>query len=727
MTKGEYKELLEKQFSQIEYHLYHYKFFDYTILKKAFVYHKRGRTGDTLSYNDVIVGIDTETSKKCKNTINTRHYKNGKIKRETVPVENHIYLWTISIRMFHSNVCTLYGRKPSEFIECINLIHKFLPGEQTIFYCHNLPYDYVFLRKFMYDAWGFPTEQLNIKPHYSLYVKFSNGIIIKDSLALAQRSLDKWTKDLHIEHKKLTGTVDHNKIRNQCDDLEPTLIKYAEYDTLGLVEAIDKTCDMLGKQVFTLPYTATGIVRESVQKVGAENHGHDWFKRVSFDYIQYLKGEKVYHGGYTHANRWLIGEVFKTLVKCYDIASSYPFCLVAYKYPAEKFKPYKNVHKEFILKYADKYAFIFKLILYDYEVSDYKCVMPPISLSKCEKIINPVTDNGRVLKAAYIELYTNEIDLELITKYMSSKTKSICVEVERAHKSYLPRWFTDLVFKYFEDKTRLKTSEDFIAYMLAKIKVNSLYGLCAQHSIKEDLKEDYETGDYHTEERDNEEKYNKFFNNRRSILPYFIGIYCTSYAQRNLFDLCLGCIDEPYLHWIYSDTDSGYSDKWNEEKIKVYNEERIRLLRANGYDGVVHEGRTYYLGILESEGDKDLYTEYVALGSKRYCGRSKKDGELHITVAGVPKIGAKCLKDDINNFKRGFIFDGETTGKKTHAYQFVDAIYIDDKGNETGDSIDLFACDYLLDEVTVENWEDVLNMELNEEYVKEFDESEVYY
>lgn len=726
MNQCEYREHLASKYAAITYHVYPYKFFNYSLISKIFTYKRRGRSQDEGAYNEIIIGFDTETSKKEDNVIKYRTLSTGIRKKETVPVENHVYLWTLSIRILGSNICTLYGRKPSELMECFSYIHSILPGDKTIFYCHNLPYDYMFLRKFMFKFFGFPTKQLNIKPHYPLFIEFENGIVIKDSLALAQRSLDKWTKDLHIEHAKLTGTVNHNLKRNQDSPIDDTLLHYAEYDTLGLVEAIDKTCYMLGKKIHELPYTATGIVRESVLFEGRTNHARDFFLRNLLTYEQYLKAVDVYHGGYTHANRWKIGEVIKALIKCYDIASSYPFSLIAYKYPNGKFKSVKDDINR-ILKYSEDYAYMFKLVAVNYEVDSWQTVMPPISLSKCKKIINPVCDNGRVLKAAYLELYTNEIDLQLIKKYSSSDTVFFATEVERTYKSYLPRWFTDLVFKYFEDKTRLKTSEDFIAYMLAKIKVNSLYGLCAQHSIKEDLKEDYLSGEFEMSKKDYEAKYERYSNNWRSILNYQIGIWCTSYAQRNLFDLCMNCINDPYENWIYSDTDSGYSTSWNEEKIKAYNEERIRLLKANGYDGVVHEGRTYYLGIVESEGDKDLYTEFVTMGAKRYCGRCRKDNELHITVAGVPKRASVSLKDDIYSFKKGFIFDGITSGKKTHAYNYVDDIYIDKYGNETGDSVDLFPCDYLLDEVNVLTWEEVIHAHESEEWIKEFDETEVYF
>ena len=60
--------------------------------------------------------------------------------------------------------------------------------------------------------------------------------------------------------------------------------------------------------------------------------------------------------------------------------------------------------------------------------------------------------------------------------------------------------------------------------------------------------------------------------------------------------------------------------------------------------------------------DDSRYSEFVFLGSKRYAGRGSIDKKLHITVAGVPKKGAECLKDDLKNFTKNFIFDGTITG-----------------------------------------------------------------
>jgi hypothetical protein len=63
----------------------------------------------------------------------------------------------------------------------------------------------------------------------------------------------------------------------------------------------------------------------------------------------------------------------------------------------------------------------------------------------------------------------------------------------------------------------------------------------------------------------------------------------------------------------------------------------------------------------------------------------------------VPKKGAESLKNDLNNFTKDFKFKGKDTGKLQHIYFNSEEIYIDNNGNETGDSIDLLPCDYVLD------------------------------
>lgn len=665
---------------KLEYRMQFYKYFNYNILYNIKSYKKNGR-GDNKSYNDIIVGADTETSKLHPNIIN-----NGKPEK----VKNYVVAWTISLRSYDKNIVTLWGRRPSELVECLKKIRNILSGYYIYIYIHNLAYDWVFLRKFLIKEFGNPTKQLNTNPHYPISIQFECGIVLKDSLILAQRSLEKWALDMNVEHQKAVGLWEYDKIRSQDEYFSTDNLKYIENDTLSLVECIQVLMNQLKKNISTMPYTATGIPREDVRKIGKDFQAKKHFNDMVPDYKVYRILEMVFHGGFTHANRHIIEVILQNIV-CRDEASAYPFVMITEKFPMERFTCLANKSIDYILRNSSEYAFIFKLILNKPELKNYFNPMPALQFSKCVKCINPIVDNGRILSAEYVEIYLNEVDLSVIAEQYDFEGH-ICTDVYAAHKDYLPRWFTDYIFKCFYDKTMLKGG-DPVLYALAKAKLNSLYGMCVQKNIKETLIEDYETGEYIIEENsDPEEIYNTYIKKRGTILPYQWGVWVTSYAFRNIFDIG-ACVADDGI-WAYTDTDSVYSDKWDEIKIQAYNDRCKKKLLDNGYGPVVNNGREYWLGICEIDG---VYEEFKTLGAKRYVTRA--DGKLKITVAGVPKKkGGLCLNDDIGNFKKGFIFDGVTTGKLMHTYIFTDEIeYIN--GIEVGDSIDLTPCDYELDSI----------------------------
>ena len=705
----------ESEINKLEYQFIHYKKFDYNILRKIWSINTRG-SGEQTSYNDVLIMADTETSKKKPDeydpTSKNQKYKTG---------PNHVVVWTISIRAYHHNIVTLYGRKPSKMIETILRIHEHMRGLKTVIYFHNLSYDHIFLRKFAYDLMGTPSYQLNVKSQYPVLIEYSNGIIIKDSLILAQRKLEKWAEDLKVEHQKSVGLWDYEKIRSQSTPLSINELEYIEHDTLAGVECLDATIEALHKSIASVPLTATGIPREQVRKRGRKK-AHEAFERIALILDQYHKFEKIYHGGYTHGNRHFIDTLINWAeVVCRDFASSYPFIMTAFKFPMEKFTPYgKNVGVDFILDRKEDYAFAFKFIAVNIRLKSDAEPMPALQYSKCERTINVILDNGRILAANYVEIYLSEWDLAVINDQYTWD-KHLCAEVETAHKGYLPRWFTDYVFECYTDKTLLKSGPDLdhydpVAYSLAKARANSLYGLMCQKSIKPEIVENYETGKFTIKDFENEQElYDEYVNKISSVLAYQWGVWVTSAAFYNVHQLAK-CCRLP----LYMDTDSCYGIDWDLDKVNAYNQSCKDKLIANGYGPVVRNGREYWLGVAESDGDKDTYTEFKYMGAKRYCGRCKADGELHITVAGVPKKnGAKCLNDDINNFHPGFIFDGTITGKKTHVYFNEEKIYIDKEGNETGDSISLIPCDYELDSVHVVNWEELFNEEITMQIYEE--------
>ena len=483
-------------------------------------------------------------------------------------------------------------------------------------------------------------------------------------------------------------------------------MEYIEHDTLAGVECIDKTMQALGKDIRSIPLTATGIPRGQIRKRG-KRKAHEDFKKIAATFAQLKKLLQMFHGGYTHGNRHFINTLINwALIYAYDFASSYPFILTAFKFPMEKFTPIDNCSKDFILNNMDDYAYMFKFIAVNIQLKSDEEPMPALQFSKCVKTVNAIQDNGRILCANYVEIWLNEWDLAVINEQYKME-KSICVEVEAAAKDYLPRWFTDYVFEAFTSKTMLKGG-DAVLYSIAKALVNSLYGMSAQKPLKPDIIENYITGEFSIQDIENElEKYAEYCEKMSSILPYQWGVWVTSAAFYNVHQLAK-CFRIP----LYIDTDSCYGLDPDLDAITAYNQRCKDMLVANGYGPVIRDGKEYWLGVAEHEGDKDTYTEFKYQGAKRYCGRQVKDGKLHSTVAGVPKKGVICLDDNIDNFHPGFVFSGELTGKKTHVYFNVPEIYIDENGNETGDSISLIPCDYALDSVQVVNWQELFNEEI---------------
>ena len=635
--------------------------------------------------------FDTETSKKP-------------LQKE----DNHIVAWSICFRAFHVNIATLYGSDPWELCDMFAALRKNLGGHDIYIYAHHLGYDWVFCRRFLIERFGEPKSQLNIKSYEPLFVKFENGIIFKDSLVLAGRGLERWALDLDVEHKKAVGKWDYNRYRNQSEIFELTEdeLAYIEDDVRAGVECIDATLQLLKKNISTIPYTMTGIMRNIARDVGKKHHAHDYYKKVAPEaYLQKIL-EIVFHGGYTHANRYCtVSGVNHGIYPavCYDFSSSYPFCMLAYKFPIEKFWLLdRPIDCDYVFKNMENWAFIMHVVFRNIRLKNPRFPMPCLSMYKASCILNGLAENGRCLEASLYECYINEIDLKLIYDYYTWD-QIIIDDVYVSWKDYLPKWFSDIIYNEYKAKCELKGVDD-VLYALEKAKFNSLYGMSVQKPVPIDIKEDYVTGEYEPDldyEKNFEANYNKHLKNKNAFLPYQWGVWVTAYAQSNLFTLG-ECVD--YKNggiWLYSDTDSVYATKFDERKIKIYNEDCIKRLKDHGYYPVEVKGKKYMLGVAEFDGE---YMQFKTLHSKCYCDRPLTaygdnfvmGGDLKITVAGVPKRGAACLKNNIENFKPFFTFDGLTTKKLGHTHIKVDKIYTDRNGNITGDSIDLKPCDYVM-------------------------------
>lgn len=688
-----YRQAQEQIRASCPYSRTYWENWDYDILSLIRTLKKPSQSDKGKSYNDIIIMADTESSKDHK----PKHRKDIS--------ENHLVIWTITLRAYHTNLVTLYGRNPEHFPVCVFRIMQHMAGDKTFLFIHNLGWDWTFLRRFIMAEYGPPKNQLNVKPYYPLFIEFNNGLMIRDSLILAQRKLEKWADDLQVEHRKAVGTWDYDRILHQDSELSDQDLTYAEYDTLAGAECIDATMEALNCKIYSLPYTCTGIVRNEAKKRGKKHQAHAHYLKVVPGWTSQQKSELLYHGGFTHANRHAVGWVYEA--ECRDFASEYPAKILLEKeFPGHGFNKYDDaITKEEVLEMSQKYAMKFFFSASNVRLKNPDLPMPMVQSYKCLRKEGAVIDNGRILKADYISIWWCEIDLQLFDELYDCDECWI-TNLEYSAKDYLPRWFTDFVYELFRDKCLLKNGDPVI-YSLKKAMLNSTYGMSVQKPVKENIKENYNTTDptevYKPEEGFNEaEEYEKHIKKYSSILPYEWGCWITAMAQRDIFELSK-CIADDGI-WLYTDTDSIYATKWDEDKVNEYNRKQIDKLHKRGYEGITFEGKTYYPGVAEFDG---AYSEFKTCGAKRYACRYADDprnkekdrGYLKLTVAGVPKKGgAKCLKDNIDNFRAGFIFDGETTGKTQHTH-FYNEIHKDKHGNIIGDSIDLSPCDYKLDDI----------------------------
>ena len=149
----------------------------------------------------------------------------------------------------------------------------------------------------------------------------------------------------------------------------------------------------------------------------------------------------------------------------------------------------------------------------------------------------------------------------------------------------------------------------------------------------------------------------------KAFLSFSWGVWVTAYARDNLLRRMIQL--DPYV--VYSDTDSlkcaqGYDvkvfDEYNQSVIKKIQKVSSTLnIPFENYAPEDSKGVKHLLGIFECEtgaGRKYTYDRFITQGAKKYC--VEIDGQIEITVSGVPKCGNKCLKR-IEDFRDDLVFD----------------------------------------------------------------------
>lgn len=575
------------------------------------------------------------------------------------------YIWQFS---FNDEV--YYGRELKDFIKVL----EDLPKEcKIIIWVHNLAWEYQFLAGLLH--WDSVFARSTHKPMKCRCREFPN-IEWRCSYILTRLSLATWGKQIGLP--KMVGDLDYEVVRTPLTPLTDKEMGYAERDCMVVYEGIKKYKAEYGS-LFNIPLTQTGTIRRVVkQRLQTDKKYASYVKTLVPTQKMYGILQKVFAGGYTHANRLHSGRTVNAeyinedsiYIQHLDFASSYPTVMNCMRYPSTPWVMYRNIINEDMF---EDNAFIFRLKFSQLNSTNWNTY---VQSSKCERKVNPVYDNGRIISADELEIYVTEIDYLIIKDNYEWESVEV-LECYKSKKNYLPKPLIEYIYELYGNKTSLKpkdgevqSQEEYDLYMQSKQYINSCFGMMVTALVNEDVYYDVETGKWsigHLSEYKVEKDLEKLKMGTKVFLSYSWGVYVTAYARYNLWK-CIKYCGSTGEDVIYCDTDSIFTigkkdwteyNDWITGKLKTACEDLgldFELSRPK-----TKSGKAKPLGIFTEE---TPCIEFRTLGAKRYCerrmfieGDEEADGKLHLTVSGINKEAVAVLEDDIDNFTDGLNFD----------------------------------------------------------------------
>lgn len=567
-------------------------------------------------YLDCVCAFDIETSLV---------FKDGK-------PHSIMYMWQWQVGFDY----TIIGRTWDELKYVMLTLSEYIEGHtRIVVYVHNLSYEFQFLKSVIDVTEVFARDRRTV-------VSFCSGKFeFRCSYAHSNMSLSEYTRKMMVKHFKLDGAVDHAVQRWPDSVLDDATIRYGAYDVMGVVEAISADMEIEGDDLYSIPLTSTGYVRREAKRVMRKAHIGDSVLKPPYE-VYWLE-RHAFRGGDTHANRYYAGLILER-VHSVDLSSSYPAQQCMGLYPIGEW-----VHGHcnwgcVISSLRHNTPFLCLLHFERIKLRDPSWGCPYISISKCLKLADYDSDNGRVLNADSVAIVVTDVDLRIILDEYEWDSVSVA-DIWTSRYGKLPEDYIRLIQRFYRGKTELKGVEgQEVYYMKHKNKVNSFYGMTAQNPVIDEFV--YENGLIDLEECDSREKYDK----AKIWIPYAWGVWCTAHA-RSALHRGIKIVGRGF---VYCDTDSvkyiGNSD------FAQYNSEwQERAIESDSW-AVDTRGESHYMGVYEYEG---CYQRFCTWGAKKYAFVDE-DGKLGLTVAGVNKIkGALELekRGGIDAFKPGLIFN----------------------------------------------------------------------
>lgn len=691
--------------------------------KILFTFNK-GKFANYYCENIVTFDIETTTAYKVGDEaipFDHEKYNSDEAYREMIDNSTPIsimYCWQMAVSSADGNIYVFFGREWIDFHRTLRRLTReakrqmcFGPvakdrEQETLIACvinnntlnlkifiHNAGFEFQHLRNLYEDKFTADRKQRvfarssrkPMKVDFLLDKKIR--IEIRDTLVLTQKSLKNWCKDENLPVMKCEP-IDYLQIRHPETPLTDEEIQYCINDVVSMVYGIDKFKEKFGS-INNIPLTQTGIVR---RKVCTETfqRDKDWCVEQcqimkNYDYDFFKKLCKLFQGGWTHANATKVNKIYED-VRAFDFASSYPSVMTNARMPVSEFKECDKSEFDALasqdLETAD-YRWFAKVKIYNQN----SIVMSKLqntywSTSKCEEIEGtPIIDNGRLKACQSFTAYVTDLDYDIIKNtYIYSDVEVL--ELYKAKAGYLSTALIGLILEYFGYKTSLKGTDNESLYVESKQFVNSIYG-CFVTRIASDIIEFNDKIGWDKVKFDDESGPQILFDVLQSLTPekcfgsFQLGIWVTAWARHRLWDFIIH-FDEKI---IYCDTDSikGLFDDEDLKWIDDYNasiaslEDRVATLLgfdSKLYTPLTSKGKMKRLGVMEREDDAAYFK---TLGAKRYVYETK-DGEMHTTIAGLPKSAGVNKIHKCEDFTNETIWNTMESQKNT-------AVYNDDQPN----------------------------------------------
>lgn len=635
--------------------------------------HEKKTLGKRKKIDNNIYTFDIETTSfiKVRNKIYPAVYYDKLIEEDKKDVTYYatMYLWQFGI-----NDKVYYGRTWEELKSFLLVLDAMIPEKKYVF-VHNLAFEFQFLK----GEFSFSTVFARKSRKVMYAIMRDYNITFKCSYFMSNASLKQLPKLYKLPVEKMVGDLDYDLLRHSNTPLSEKELRYGEYDCLVVYYYILEELKTY-EDVSKIPSTSTGHVRRELMNITMKDYNYRRLvhKSINVDPIVFNKLQDSFAGGITHAS-WLYSDRILSNIDSYDETSAYPYVLVTMKYPSSEFRKIDITRREEMSK---RYCYILDVEFKNVESKYYNNY---ISSSKCRDIIGAKYDNGRIISAKSFSMTITDVDFYLILDCYNLE-----YEIKNAWfstKAYLPKKFIEFVLEKYVNKTQYKDNPDYeLEYQKEKNKFNSLYGMSVTNNIRDNVIFDDITKLWEEKELTNEEIIESLEKEKKkSFMSFSTGIFVTAYARDNLFRRVMALDD----YVVYMDTDSiklvqGYNkdiftnyNKEVERKIE-YVSRVLKIDKEKFAPSDIH-GISHMLGLFEYETNglnPNTYKKFVTQGAKKYCFmRDEKDKEtgdiikdkISITVAGVPKAGAKCI-NKIEDFKDNLYFPYSITHKQSVVY-----------------------------------------------------------